>query len=286
MIEKFDFYDIYGYLLPGVALMMVLWLPFGLVADLWPSAELASAVLLVALAYIAGLLLHGLAAKAFSEEKLHPKGRYPSDFILDPDHDFFGKSETQDPFVYTKEKAALLAEISNLYGESLARRDAISTAETTARRNRAFLLCRTLLRSKQLASYAEHFQGLYSLMRGLVATSYGGAAYYTGWALGAFGPEWRSGVAAVLVVGVLLAIFWFGQSQTVSFALGVSGAVPAGIFLSARLQTPPEHALDLLIAAALLLAIARRSYAAYGYWTVKFAETVYRDFYAVRKGSL
>lgn len=156
MIERFDFYGIYGYLLPGAALLMVLWLPFGLVADMWPSAELASAVLLVALAYIVGLLLHGLATNAFPERHLHPDGRQPSDFVLDPEHPFFGLNES-DRGIYGAQKTELLKEISRLCGEDVARRNDVTRGETTARRDRAFLMCRTVLRSKQLASYAEHF---------------------------------------------------------------------------------------------------------------------------------
>ena len=50
MVEKFNFYDIYGYLLPGLVLIGLFWLPFGLILNLWPKAELSSALLVLLLA--------------------------------------------------------------------------------------------------------------------------------------------------------------------------------------------------------------------------------------------
>lgn len=44
MIERFNFYDIYGYLLPGATLVGLLWLPFGIITGTWPAAQLSEAV--------------------------------------------------------------------------------------------------------------------------------------------------------------------------------------------------------------------------------------------------
>jgi len=35
MIERFNFFDVYGYLLPGGLLMVLTWLPFGLISGRW-----------------------------------------------------------------------------------------------------------------------------------------------------------------------------------------------------------------------------------------------------------
>ena len=52
MIDKFNFYDIYGYFVPGLALLAVLWLPFGLLKQGWPSADWGSALVAVVAAYL------------------------------------------------------------------------------------------------------------------------------------------------------------------------------------------------------------------------------------------
>jgi hypothetical protein len=58
---KFNFYDIYGFALPGFLLVAILWLPFGLIQKSWPDPELSSALIGVVLVYIAGHLLQTVA---------------------------------------------------------------------------------------------------------------------------------------------------------------------------------------------------------------------------------
>lgn len=85
MVEKFNFYDIYGYLLPGLVLISLAWLPFGLVFGIWPKAELGSALLALILAYVVGHFTQTLAAPLFPSTKPDKFGnrRYPSDVMLD-----------------------------------------------------------------------------------------------------------------------------------------------------------------------------------------------------------
>ena len=64
MIERFNFYDIYGYLLPGLALVGFGWLPFGLLSRSFPKNELLSAVLVLAFGYVLGHLLQNLLTTA------------------------------------------------------------------------------------------------------------------------------------------------------------------------------------------------------------------------------
>src|ERR1700757_3434992 len=119
MIDRFNFFDIYGYLLPGGFLLALLWLPFGFVLCKWPPADLGSAALALALAYISGHLLRNFAEPALSstfkdpraepaglanfcrhlvrnfadavfptkpkDHQAEPTGRYPSDLLLDLD---------------------------------------------------------------------------------------------------------------------------------------------------------------------------------------------------------
>src|ERR1700689_247604 len=90
MIEKFNFYDIYGYFLPGLALIAVFWLPFGLVLGKWPSGDIASAVFDVALAYFAGHMMLYVSTNtipSYDAQKSTPDhSRYPSQTVLDEDN--------------------------------------------------------------------------------------------------------------------------------------------------------------------------------------------------------
>jgi len=84
---KFNFYDIYGFALPGFLLLAVLWLPFGLIDGHWPDAEFSSAILGVILAYIAGHVLQTVAQVAIPSNFLN--GRFPSVVFLDAGDETF-----------------------------------------------------------------------------------------------------------------------------------------------------------------------------------------------------
>src|SRR4051812_28619835 len=95
MIERFNFYDIYGYFVPGAFVIGVAWFPFGFALGKWPSADLSNAVVFALAAYLAGLVVQSLAASVLpsgvpftgkdSTGKLRTNNRYPSDFLLDAD---------------------------------------------------------------------------------------------------------------------------------------------------------------------------------------------------------
>src|SRR5262249_19623466 len=92
MVEKFNFYDIYGYLLPGVVLLLLLWVPFGVVLGKWPKPEISSALLMLVLAYVVGHLIQTFAVPLLSSKKPDKDGnvRYPSDIMLDATDTKFG----------------------------------------------------------------------------------------------------------------------------------------------------------------------------------------------------
>lgn len=102
MIERFNFFDIYAYLLPGAAFLGLMWLPFGIVGGKWPSADLSSALFSLIAAYIVGHVLYFPAKAALPTEG---RGRYPagpprwretpghpSEFILDAGNRRFRRS--------------------------------------------------------------------------------------------------------------------------------------------------------------------------------------------------
>jgi hypothetical protein len=54
MIPNLNFYDIYGYLIPGLTLAIVLRLPYGLITGSWPESSWTSALIAVVIGYVLG----------------------------------------------------------------------------------------------------------------------------------------------------------------------------------------------------------------------------------------
>lgn len=179
MIEKFNFYDVYGYFVPGAAFLAVFWIPFGLVRHKWPSSSWTDAIVAAILAYIVGHLLQSIATNAIPSWEVETpsgKNRYPSEIYLDhDDKELPEKSKTQIQELMTKQFQLELDVDKN--GD-----DAIDEV-----RHNAFLLARQVLIQRSAASYAEQSQGMYALTRGLVSVFALGSTYWLGW-----------GVAAVL----------------------------------------------------------------------------------------
>src|SRR5690349_307969 len=84
MINKFNFYDIYGYFLPGLLLLTLLVLPYGIVTGRWPAnGQLITALLGIPLAYVAGHIVRCLEIMPSSVTDAAGKRRFPSDILLD-----------------------------------------------------------------------------------------------------------------------------------------------------------------------------------------------------------
>jgi len=84
VISKFNFYDIYGYLVPGLVLLTLLWLPYGLTTGQWPGGgQLVTTLLAIPLAYVVGHLLKSLDAFQSTVKDLSGRRRFPSDMLLD-----------------------------------------------------------------------------------------------------------------------------------------------------------------------------------------------------------
>ena len=134
MSERFNFYDIYGYLLPGSLLLALFWLPFGLGGLGWPNEEVSKALLLLFSAYIAGHLLQSLAlvivpSKFRDENKVL---RNPSSILLDETNGKFTKSFKDDLGARIKDEFGL--DILGTSEEDLKNRD------TTLFQARAYLI--------------------------------------------------------------------------------------------------------------------------------------------------
>ncbi len=238
MVEKFNFYDIYGYLLPGVVLLLLLWVPFGVVLGKWPQPEIWSALLMLVLAYVVGHLIQTFAVPLLPSKKRDKDGnvRYPSDIMLDATDTKFGldlKKKISDLAgkvlgVELKFPEDLRLRQTNL--KMAAKEKGISEeAEGEAikvlagQRRDAFFQARSALLKEKGTWYWEQFEGLYALMRGL-CFSLGVAVWYLfGWSLVLgvrewFGTtreswlplDWIEGAA----VACLLAIFLFSYPRS------------------------------------------------------------------------
>ena len=169
MIEKFNFYDVYGYFIPGIVLVAMFYGPFLLTA--WQPmptlTEFTAVVLAVIVSYLIGYFMQSMATNAISSKF---NGVHPSTRMLNPSDSTF-----------TPEfKLALQAQARSLFGLDV---DVSKTGDqlTDAARTDAFFLARALNNSRGSGAYSEQFQGLYSMMRGLVVSFGLGCAYMIGW---------------------------------------------------------------------------------------------------------
>lgn len=291
MIERFNFYDIYGYMLPGTLLFGLLWMPFGLSYGL-PTNELSTTLLLLALAYVAGHVVQSVASMVVPSKAPDKTGelRPRSNVLLDADDTRFSPEFKKD--LGEKVKQAFHVEV---LGDDEKQRSS---------RNAAFFQARAYLIRAKCANYVEQFEGLYAMMRGLGCAFYVGTAYLAGWALSfhwktnglGYGLWW---VLAAAVVGALVAAHLaqfidmhpaagrlekrqqqerlteamsFLAVCTLLFALGM------GYFLGTWKPAPAQTEFFLWVAMPVTWIAAMRCLQAYRNHAQNFAETVWRDF--------
>jgi len=281
VIDRFNFYDIYGYLLPGTLLLGIFWFPFGMGTGNLPAKEVSTTLLLLALGYVAGHLLQTLASVVVSSDIASATGirRAPSNILLDASSAKFGQEF----------KAGLAAKVKAAFGlEILGDR-----ADADANRNTAFMQARAYLIRNKAANYLEQFQGLYAMMRGLGCAFFLGFAYLLGWGLSF---HWQicwlgagvwcglvvSGTASLGLSGAFLVLKRSKDSERVRdrwlasclavFACGVGYFVGTWKPLAGRLELFVWAALPVTLLAGSRCIQAYRRYAEY------FAETVWRDF--------
>ena len=174
MIDKFNFYDIYGYLLPGVMLLVLLWIPFGLLFHSWPEEKLTSAILGLIIAYLAGHMIQISVEQVMPPKIKDVAGhwRFPSSVMLDRDGGF---RETLRSKVIQLCRDKFNLDISGENG----------SAEDDIRRQ-AFYRARSLLLQNGKKSYWEQFEGLYAMTGGIVFAVWLAACYFVGWAIALF----------------------------------------------------------------------------------------------------
>lgn len=153
MIEKFNFYDLYAYFLPGVILLALMLIPFAFRVPF--SSSFQSGILALVLSYVFGYLVQSVARVLFPS-KVRKKGqeRYPSQILLDAD----------DRRLSSELKTMIGKFISQQFGLQVIEGGDVATIDRA--RNDAFRLCRTYLLQESKKSYAEQLQGMYAFFRG------------------------------------------------------------------------------------------------------------------------
>lgn len=307
MIEKFNFYDVYGYFLPGLALIAALWLPFGLVAHVWPTGDWGSALLTVALAYFLGHLMLYVSTKVIPSYDVRKstadKTRYPSETVLDGDSSALPKELREKIEEAVRRKFNLEMHVEN------------SAGDFDGFRKGAFFLARQALIREKAANYAEQFEGMYSLARGLVVVLSVATSYYLGWLISVL-DRVPLGMSAVVLAFVALAFLlnsavrlWCDEDQQrkegeqtkqlteeekknlrtedrerkhrwewyfASAALVALGAF--GCIAGSSYDIDSKTCIWLALASIAAPALAIRCYMQYRSFTVHFASTVWRDF--------
>lgn len=285
MSEKFNFYDIYGYLLPGLLLLGLCWLPFGMEGQGWPSQEVSKALLLLFAGYIAGQLLQSYALVAVPSNVRDAKGllRSPSSILLDDDSKFDKSFKT---LLANEAREAFGLEVLGPSEQAEKNRDVV------VMQARAYLI------RKKAASYVEQFEGLYAMLRGLGCDFFFGAAYLLGWILSF---HWKTkclgfSLGLVLIIAcagtlVLSTLSYFLRADSKKersldqwgVALILVLALCLGYFFGTWKPAPDNIVLFLCIAAPLAIIAGFRCMRGYRKYAQSFAETIWRDFLALHR---
>lgn len=279
MIDKFNFYDIYGYFIPGAALALLLWLPFGLIRGISPPSDLGSAVIGAVISYVIGHLLHMICTRVFpSTITANGRQRSLSDMVVDEN----------DKNLAKEFKTKLAELIKNKFDLDL-QIEATPTEEIDRVRGDAFYLARhALMRTKEM-SYAEQFQGMYTLARSLSAAFAISAVYYMGWSLSVFHDGSVDRVVTIVITISLLAAdnftawVWKGGGKTLenwSACALLLAALAGGYLLGRRFEPTPIKAGILGLCAMGAVLALLRCYVAYRSFSLNFAKTIWRDFYS------
>jgi hypothetical protein len=282
--DSFNFYDIYGYLLPGVALALLFLFPFWCYGH-GPAADfgLGSALAATMAVYILGHLLQTIAVSALPSTMRDAHGvlRYPSEVVLNAD------DETFIPIL----KDEIAEQVRGVFGINVN-----DPAKLAPNRRDAFFLCRDALVASKQASYVEQFEGMYSLMRGLSAALLLGAGYLAGWSSALARSHYPlAAETTVLMAGLAIAFasavaaHWKPRSDHVAATYILAGLVLAlfalGHFLGGGMPTTWQHAVGFGAACAVTILLYFRCYGAYKVFAKEYAKAVWRGFVVLRKVS-
>jgi hypothetical protein len=185
VLDRFNFYDVYGYVVPGLVLLGLLAMPQAVVSGSAPSPDIGTAALYILGAYVVGHILHRISSKVFGHGAM-------AEALLTP------QNPSLSPWAKAKVRALILA-----------RFDLDLDSEGTTRE--AFHLCRAALAQGKASRYLEQFQSLYVAMRHIATALVLGACFAYGWGVREF-STW-SGLAflpiTVFAAGLMAGIVWW-----------------------------------------------------------------------------
>jgi hypothetical protein len=282
LIEKFNFYDIYGYFIPGAVLLAILYGPF-IFTNVHPTVplnEFSTVILAVIASYVTGHFIQSMATNAASSKF---KGIYPSIRLLNP---------SDAAFTPALKEAIAAVSIDRFKIDPKISVDTDGTnKEIDSARDSAFRLARALTNARHSGTYAEQFQGLYSMMRGLATAFSLGFLYMLGWALSIWHYPCSAALAAILlkislVVTIGLGIWRLTQglqsSKCLADRIGLAalgGILLGGALLLAQSQTFNVQTDRIYWAmAAFYLAAVFRFYVSYEVFSNEFAKAVWIGF--------
>lgn len=286
MHERFNFYDVYVYLIPGLTLLGLAWLPYGAFASAWPEAALLSTVAVLFAGYVLGHLLSE-AARRLPVFELNPQ---PSNRLL-----MEGAGAKEGTEGKKRKEMSLSPELRTRFWRLLQARFGIErpTPDNTDFEV-PFMLARSVALRESGPAYFEQFQGLYGLMRGLAAAFSLAAVVYLGWA--AMAGEWDWRLVPLIGAVAIGALWWLAAlrvpARTDGLARRLKGlwwvalilvfAFALGAWMAHEAQPFREHGLASflapILAAVLLLLFALQCRASHRYYASHFAKSVYVAF--------
>lgn len=285
MIQRFNFYDVYGYLIPGLAVVALLWLPSTVITGHWQDEKLGWLAVAVAVAYIIGHVIQNLSANAVSAKVMknaEGKAAYPSATMLDP----------ADSSLPADIKRRVQQNVASWFGIDVSI-DQQANGPIAKSRNAAFSLCRPIVNAR--TAYAEQYEGLYTMSRGLFIAFCLGALYMTGWAAACYKLPTALALAfivvklallALLVLSVVRCFSWgIDNRQTLDTAiLSCVGVALAGAGLIAATGVTgllDENVMRICsVAVVVYVLVALRFLLLYRYFAELFPKAVWSNFAA------
>ncbi len=275
MINRFNFYDLYGYVVPGLAFVTALWLPYVVIPTGVKTPDLTLALGLVVLAYVVGHFVQVVAARALPSTFVDAAGkfRHPSDIILDEN------AAPDVPPLPKHMRDRLIAKVKAWFGPNAA-----DPGE------QAFFLCRSALLQRGKGGYSEQMQGMYTLMRGLTIALLFASAYYFGWCLAGHPDAQFIGVVVAAVIAVMGGFLIYNGRPVLDISVAVAHLlVPAfilagtGYVLGDRLGAARVASAPFGYIAVLILLLVFATFRSFRKFAVEFAMTVYRDFLVLER---
>jgi hypothetical protein len=295
VIDRFNFYDVYGYLIPGLVFLLLMWIPLGIATGTAPTMSFSDAIASLVVAYIVGHLLYGISSEVFAPGRRTDDNslRYPSDDLLDPSMGVTPAEQIENWARRIKTHFAI--DISD---------PSLSEEERRARRRQAFMLSRSRVVAEGKGTYFEQFEGMYALMRGVFVATLVGSSYFIGWLLGTI-VSWSTRaitiVWLILSVATGVAIIWqwwnslltgrqvlvklspkekksrLSRARIILCALTVI-ALLGGTVLGQRYNLANSQALWFAGCCLGCLFVGAVAYDRFKYFTGEFAKAVYRDY--------